>query len=123
MYCPMYQRCEIRRDMVRGLLQAAGLAAVIVAFSLSVMHAQRGAGDPEINVLREKSVENRQRIQALESGAASVGTRLARIETELEISRRVAESNGQLMTGLFVGICLMIAERLFALLTDRKRDT
>lgn len=105
---------------VRGLVGAIGLIVLVFSVALSQGHlaAQR---DPEVRVLEERGLENRERIISLESTAAGVMNRLTRIETELEIARRATESNNQLMTGLVIGIGLMLAERIFVMLGWMKR--
>ncbi len=109
---------------LRGAVGIIGLLAIAVAFVASETHvaAQR---EPSYQLLEERGKDASERIKTLEQSALSVATRLTRIETELEIARRVSESNGQMMTGLVVGIALILAERLFVLfgyLARRKKD-
>ncbi len=99
---------------LRGFVGVFGLAALLFGFVASQGDALAQL-DPEFRVLEERGRENRERIVSVEANVASVATRLTRIETELEIARRATEQNGQLMTGLVVGIGLMLTERLFVL--------
>ncbi len=116
-YCEYEGRAMIK---LRGLVGVAGLLvlAISLAASQGYLAAQR---DPEVCVLEERGRENRERIMSLEASAAGVMSRLIRIETELEIARRATESNTQLMTGLVIGIGLMLVERIFVLFGWLKR--
>lgn len=100
---------------LRGFVGVLGLLALAVSMAISEQHAVAQRGEPSIQVLEERARDNRERIVALEATGSTVTTRLTRIETELEIARRVSESNGQLMTGLLVGMILILVERAFVL--------
>ena len=89
---------------IRGILGIVGLLALVVCQLL----AQQPVNE---QVLAERSVENRGRIVALESDRADVLVRLAKIETELDMARRAAESASSRMQGLMVGVGLILVER------------
>lgn len=108
---------------LRGFVGIVGILALAVSLAVSEHHvlAQRG-GEPSLQLLDERGRENRQRIVHLESTEASVASRLTRIETELEIARRVSEANGQLMAGLLVGMVLILFERAMVFFSYMKRS-
>lgn len=107
-------------DMVRGAVGLGGLIVIALALAASQVHvlAQR---DPEVRIVGERGKENRDRIVHLENTNNLLSNRLTRIETELELTRRTSESNGQLISGLAVGIGLMLFERILVLFGWIKR--
>lgn len=107
---------------LRGVVGILGILALAVSLAVSEHHVLAQRGEPSLQVLEERGRENRERIVALEATGATVANRLTRIETELEIARRVSESNGQLMTGLLVGMVLILVERAIVFFSYMKRS-
>lgn len=100
-------------EKLRGAVGVLGLIALAVSLAVSENHVMAQRGEPSIPLLEERTNDSRARIAALELTGATVATRLTKIETELEIARRVGESNGQMMVGLVIGIALILIERAF----------
>lgn len=98
---------------LRGAISIAALAVVLlfvlVPLPIGIISAQTSS---TIEVIDVRGKENRQRIEKIEEKATDTSDRLIRIETQLDLSRRQSEWNGQLLAGVIVGIVGIIFERV-----------
>lgn len=108
-----YFREELYMIQLRGAISIAALAVVLlfvlVPLPIGIISAQTSS---TIEVIDVRGKENRQRIEKIEEKATDTSDRLIRIETQLDLSRRQSEWNGQLLAGVIVGIVGIIFERV-----------
>lgn len=103
-------------NQLRIILMSAGFVAML----LMGFHGAARAQQANIELLNERGLENRSRIQALEAGAGIVLQKLTRIETEMEMMRKSAEETSTRIWAVIIAVATLILEKLALLAQNLK---